>query len=131
VPHVDSFTRSYLEAALFSSESEDGFPLDDEFSISDLLVKECNKAVYDCTKFRNMLLQRGLDYEDDDGAKFWYARNGHGVSFMDDDDSEDAKKKQEIAHFFGETNLYSYRGKLHFYPLPARCTCSLLIRSSV
>jgi len=113
---VDRFTASYLEAALFSTESESGFPLDDEFSISDFLQSEANKAVYDCTKFRNMLLQRGIDFSDDEGATFWYARNGHGVTFMDSDTRAEAKTKQELAKLFGEVNLYAYRGKLHFYP---------------
>jgi hypothetical protein len=103
---------AYLEAALWSSTDEStpsgGEPMDKNYSISDITGEAKQKAEKDCDEFVEKAgeLLDGLDMEKV-GRDFWLTRNGHGAGFWDGDyEREVGEKLTDIAHDFGEVNLY-------------------------
>lgn len=51
--NLDSFTRAYIEAALWSSTTDDDTPMDRDYSVSDISVSTLAKMVADCAAFPN------------------------------------------------------------------------------
>src|SRR5687767_14180399 len=86
---LDTFTRSYLETALWSSTDEStpegGQPFDANYSIDDLHPDTVAQAVAECNQFQ----EQAGDMIDGDtrkgGHDFWLTRNGHGAGFWDGD----------------------------------------------
>ncbi len=88
---LDTFTRAYLECALWSSNDnaneQGGEPLDRNYSLSDLAPEAIASAVSDCAQFQadnaeNLTLSE-LSIERQ-GHNFWLNRNGHGSGFWDE-----------------------------------------------
>jgi hypothetical protein len=110
----DLFLRGYLDAALFTTDetppsgcdyveagrSDEMFPRLPEYFIE--------KAKADCARFEKenaALLEKAGDYWQN-GADFWYTRNGHGVGFLDRGYPDDiAEPLTDAAHKFGEHDL--------------------------
>jgi hypothetical protein len=131
VAQLDSFTRAYLETALWSSndESDDagGEPLDKNYGIEDFSADAISRAVSDCERFQaeqaNALASvervtvRG-EYTDSElaGHDFWLTRNGHGAGFWDGDWSEpEATRLTDASKAFGEVWIVvGDDGQLHF-----------------
>lgn len=104
-PALDTFTRHYLIAALWSSsvsnEEGTGEPLDNHFDIDDIGPNFVNSAISDCRDFQNwnraLLVQAYAFYDENGnsahpdagspeacaGHDFWLTRNGHGAGFWD------------------------------------------------
>jgi len=104
-PALDTFTRHYLIAALWSSRvmggADDGEPLDDYFGIDDIDEQTKAQAIEDCADFqksqRALLVQAYAFYDENGnsahadagspeacaGHDFWLTRNGHGTGFWD------------------------------------------------
>lgn len=114
---ADSFVRSYLETALWSSTM---MPEDSEvsdlsyemanFDPSDVSLETAIGAKRDCEAFQ-LANATDLELADDDTGRdahnFWLSRNGHGAGFFDRcDDIGD--RLQESARAFGEVNLYHF-----------------------
>lgn len=104
---LDTFTRSYLETALWSSTDEDGEPLDDDYTIDDFSDEFIKEAVADCEAFQED------NQEDIDGLSsraghdFWLTRNHHGAGFWDGDWEVVAGARLTVSsHAFGEVTLY-------------------------
>lgn len=114
-PALDTFTRAYLEAALWSSTDDDGTPLNRNYSISDIPAKELAKAVRDCKKFQREN-ERWIDGDSSQaGHDFWLTRNYHGSGFRDGHWPEVAERHlTDAAHAFGEVNPYVHRGRVYF-----------------
>jgi len=121
IARIGTFTRSYFETALWSSndESDDsgGEPLDKNYSIDDFAPETRDKMVADCkdfqTRFAGLLESSGLD-DEKAGHYFWLSRNGHGAGFFDDDLDE----LQTAAEGYGEFYLYvGDDGSIHGSPL--------------
>ncbi len=92
--------------------------------ISDLPLDALSKINADCSKFQTENAElldaaRALVPKTDEfkyanepltderlGQLFWYARNGHGVSFTDDGDAECLEKLQDAARPYGQVDLY-------------------------
>ncbi len=87
----DDFLRGYLDAALFTADAHPPSGQDyvssgraDEMfpSLPDYFIEQARK---DCAKFTvencSLLNQAGDPWQN--GADFWYTRNGHGVGFWD------------------------------------------------
>lgn len=107
---LDSFTRSYLETALWSStdnsDDQGGEPLDKNYTIEDLASEALAEAIKDCAAFQKANFELYSDSETA-GHDFWLTRNGHGCGFWDGDYPEpQASKLTEASKAYGEVNLY-------------------------
>lgn len=89
---MDSFTRQYIDTALWSSMDESdpetgGDPMDRNYDACDLAPETLEAMEADCERFRDLaddLLDEHPDPEI--GAHdFWLTRNGHGAGFWDGD----------------------------------------------
>lgn len=49
---LDTFTRQYLETALWSSNHDDGEPLDNDYGIEDIADEAIAQAMEDCQDFQ-------------------------------------------------------------------------------
>lgn len=131
IASLDSFTLSYIEAALWSSNDEStpqgGETLDRNFRIEDMTLVCLEIIKADCERFQSEnaralnladyshIRARGHDYKDSEfaGHDFWLTRNHHGVGFWDrglrlhlgDHLSNKANEYREV-------NLYVQRGKI-------------------
>ncbi len=96
--HVDElvwFVTSYIKTAFWSTDGDDGMPLEDSYEFADLAPETMLDVVRDCASFllinRNDILgyQGGRasprDAIEKAGHNFWLTRNGHGTGFWDDD----------------------------------------------
>ena len=87
----DSFTRAYLECALWSSTDNatesGGDPFDANYDASDIAPETLQRMAEDCAAFqednRDDLDACGLSLERQ-GSNFWLNRNGHGAGFWDE-----------------------------------------------
>ena len=133
------FLNGYLECALWSTNQDDGIPLDYNHDISDIHESSITKAENDCLKFLGQA-ERYLENVNDMsqvGHDFLLTRNRHGSGFWDREDYYDgckqdflsqwyrwqkknrnelpSQKLTEIAHSFGSCDLYvGDDGKLYF-----------------
>lgn len=106
VPRLDTFTRAYIECALWSSIDDDGEPLDTNYSLRDIDADTLAKMIRDCEAFQ----RENWDAIDTDlesaGHDFWLTRNGHGAGFWDGDWSEHGDELTERAKEYREYHLY-------------------------
>jgi hypothetical protein len=108
---MDSFTRSYLEAALWSSmddaDKRGGEPLDANYSPSDIAPDTLARIEADCRAFqRDNAADIGTEFERA-AHDFWLTRNRHGAGFWDGDWPTDAGERLTAAsHAAGEFELY-------------------------
>jgi hypothetical protein len=113
-PRLDSFTRAYIEAALWSStdnaDESGGEPLDKNYGPGDISDETMALMVEDCALFQeryaDLLSESGMDNEQA-GHDFWLSRNRHGTGFWDADqiDEEFQQPLQDAAESFGEFDL--------------------------
>ena len=114
---MDLNVKQYLETALWSTNDDAGEPLDSNYDLEDLSPEAVDKANEDWSNFikkaGSLLDNLSLS---DVAHDFWLTRNRHGAGFWDGDYSEETGKKlTEIAHSFGEIDLYvGDDGKLYF-----------------
>ena len=105
---LDSFTRSYIETALWSSmdnaDESGGEPLDANYSASDIDPETMAQMIADAYSFQErnaeLLSDSGLS-DKRAGFYFWLSRNGHGSGFFD----EDLDALQDAAKAYGEFDL--------------------------
>jgi hypothetical protein len=107
---LDSFTRAYLECALWASLDEDGESFDGLYSVDDIAPSAIQQAIADCSAFRETMAEQLELTEADDaqhGHDFWLTRNRHGAGFWDRGyPAEVGKALTDCAHSFGEANVY-------------------------
>lgn len=118
---LDTFTRAYIVTALWSSNDEDGNPLDRDHSHTDLHPEAIARMAEDCRKFQEDNADTltdaiatgdvvcGPDFEEYGraGHDFWLTRNGHGCGFWDGDWPEPyAQALTDAAEAFGGSDLY-------------------------
>lgn len=123
---LDAFTRAYIVAALWSSNDDNGNPLDDSFSIEDIHPDSLERMRADCASF---FLRNACFIEDEPaplssmkdsdryrsaGHDFWLTSAGHGSGFWDggwprQGDNLTAKSK----HYPVESLYVGDDGKLH------------------
>ncbi len=97
--HLDSFTRAYLECALWSSHDnadEDGReePLDRNYTLADIAPESVAQLAQECVQFQadneaDLSLVSSLCDSERAGHKFWLNRNRHGTGFWDEYYGED------------------------------------------
>ena len=106
---LNAFTRAYIEAALWSSTNDDGEPLDDQYSMSNIAPESLARMVADCTDFEaanaELLANAGDDAQN--GIDFWLTRNRHGAGFWDRGyPAEIGRTLTDMAHGYGSCDLY-------------------------
>jgi hypothetical protein len=116
-PTLDTFTRAYIEAALWSSNDEStpqgGEPLENNYGAEDIAEETLVQMVEDCRKFQaeNAPLLRGCTrrsaypIEAQAGHDFWLTRNGHGAGFWDGDWPETGGALTAASNKFGAVDL--------------------------
>lgn len=113
----DEFLRAYIETALWSSTYEkngqDCCPFDRDSGIEDLHPLTLFQMMEDCQTFQRFAWSEIKDNQSQAGHDFWLTRNRHGAGFWDGDwKDEVGKKLTALSHFFGETSLEIYEGKV-------------------
>lgn len=129
-PRLDTFTRAYIDAALWSStaygsrEEEEQDPADangDRSGRFDASFHDCNfgaadlspelraHVIADCTAFQSAHAEDIAADLAQAGHDFWLTRNGHGAGFWDGDWPQDVGKRlTDAAHAYGEEDWYAY-----------------------
>jgi len=109
---LDVFTRSYIEAALWSSCDDADTPLDESYSVDDIDPATLAAMIADCQAFQ---AEHWDDIADDltrAGHDFWLTRNHHGAGFWDGDWPDDGKRLTDASHAYGSVDLYVHDGKV-------------------
>ncbi len=117
---LDTFTKAYVEAALWSSTDSEGRPLDENYTVRDIAPGTLRTMVKDAEAFQ-AAARRGPGKHDIEGNlkraghDFWLTRNGHGAGFWDGGWPKIAGDRlTDLAHTFGEYPLYvGDDGKIH------------------
>ena len=118
IDSLDTFTTAYLECALWSSTDNTtesgGYPLDDNYGISDIEIKSLRAMVADCAAFQadNAKDLEGLN-SGYCGHDFWLSRNGHGAGFWDRGLGELGDRLHKATKPYGSCDLMVYRGKVY------------------
>lgn len=116
---LDTFTRAYLECALWASTGDDGLPLDREHSLADFAPSALEQAANECRAFQEAN-RADINTGDVDraGHDFWLTRCGHGVGFWDGDWEEAiGERLTEACKRAGNRDLYvGDDGALYFSP---------------
>jgi hypothetical protein len=114
---LDTFTKAYIEAALWSSRDESDEAQDRNYSIEDIARETIAKMKSDCEKFQtensellqedNLVYQTQYSVDELGGHDFWLTRNSHGSGFWDGGWQEPAASElTKAAKSFGEFDLY-------------------------
>lgn len=98
---LETFFQAYVAAALWSSQDDDGNPLDDNYDDSDIAPETLDAMRRDCVRFYEFAradihcngapessdTPGGTDHKQAAmaGHDFWLTRNGHGAGFWDGD----------------------------------------------
>ena len=113
---LDTFTRAYAEAALWSSLDENGTQLDEYLSLTEIAPETLEQMLEDCRDFceanAELLAQAGDDERN--GHDFWLTRNRHGAGFWDRGYGPAGDALTKAAHVYGSLYLYlGDDGKVH------------------
>lgn len=108
---MNQYTEYYFNTALWSSVDENGSPLDDKYSLTDLAPETIERAEKDIDAFIATIEKQGLDTSDHKVSQlmhdFWLTRNGHGAGFWDGDYEESlGEALTKLSETFGEIDLY-------------------------
>lgn len=112
---LDTFTRAYIECALWSSTDDDGEPLDTNYSLHDIAPESLGVVVRECEAFQEQYWDNVASDLERAGHDFWLTRNGHGAGFWDGDwPKTDGKILTDASCEYGVCDLYiGDDGKLH------------------
>ena len=121
-----NFINAYVTTLLWSTNDDEGEPMDSRFDISDLAQATRKQVEADAHKFYNAnhvainclgapVSKETHDCDSRAGHDFALTRNQHGAGFWDGDWPEPyASQLSDAADAFGEFNLYvGDDGKLH------------------
>lgn len=110
---LDSFTKAYIESALWSSTTDDDEPLDRNYDIDDIhhdtikeMAKDCKQFQFDNAKLLQQAYQNPAYTEANAGHDFWLTRNGHGAGFWDRGLGTVGKLLTDASKGYGEYDLY-------------------------
>ncbi len=106
---IDTFTRAYIECALWSSCDENDVPLDSSYGIEDMAPETLAGCIEDCAQFqannRADFAACGLS-DESAGHDFWLTRNGHGAGYWDRGLGAIGAILTDAAHVYGSVDLY-------------------------
>ena len=108
---IDTFTRAYVECALWSSTDEStpqgGEPMDQNYTITNIDPDTLAAMIQDCQKFQEENAADIAFERDRAGHDFWLTRTGHGSGVWDGDWPDDVGDRlTEASKKYGEFNLY-------------------------
>jgi len=103
--------NAYLVCALWSSNGENGEPLDEDYSIDGIAPNSIASAMADIDSFIEYCTEQGIDpfselTREQVGHDFWLTRNGHGAGFWDRGLGELGKKLSDAAKTSGSSDAY-------------------------
>lgn len=104
---LDSFTRAYIECALWSSTDDEGDPLD-SFDLDEIDPATLAGMVQDCANFQADERYQEISTAwttEQAGHDFWLTRNGHGAGFWDRG-LEHGDELSAMAKVYGSVDLY-------------------------
>jgi hypothetical protein len=93
----DTFTKAFVEAALWGTMGPDGRPLIDEFTEEDIDARTLQRMDAECYDFQ---LRHGMEIvgkEAQAGGDFWYTRAGLACGFWDGGWSKEVGEKLKAA----------------------------------
>ena len=103
---MDTFTRRYIEAALWSSTDDNGESLD-LYTVDDIAPETLAAMQEDCEAFQSEHADAITEDLGRAGHDFWLTRNRHGAGFLDGDWSKEVGKRlTEASHAYGGAYLY-------------------------
>jgi hypothetical protein len=104
---VALFVSGYVTCALWSSTDDNSDPLDSNYGHGDIAEDTMLDMLIDCHAFykkaKYLISEKSLTQA---GHDFWLTRNGHGAGFWDRGLGEVGDTLTDIAHKFGNTDLY-------------------------
>lgn len=118
---LDTFTRAYIEAALFAGLDEAGAPLNRHHTAESLAPETLQRCVADCAAFRAGLAGTAAGdaieaSERSAGHDFLLTRNNHGSGYWDGDWSGDVDNVlTAAAHAAGQIDFYVGDDGLIYY----------------
>ena len=106
---IDKVTRGYLGCALWSSDDDEGDPLDGKYDRFDFDDESVEKAKKDIRMFMDkatvFFMEDEISDPDHIGHDLWLTRNGHGAGFWDGD-YEQGKELSEICDEMGGADAF-------------------------
>lgn len=113
-PHdLSTFAKHYLICALWLSTYDDGKPMDQDYSLSDIAPETLKQAADDCSAFEGECDAILVNHESEHlwnaeqfGHDFWLSRNGHGTGFFDRGNDPVWDALQAAARVWGSVDLY-------------------------
>ena len=110
---LDTFTRAYVECALWSSLDDNETPLDANYGADDIAPDTLQTMIAECEQFQQQnrrIIAADLSRA---GFHFWLTRNHHGAGFWDGDYSprigrlltDRAQDFPEVYLYVGDDNL--------------------------
>lgn len=103
---MDTFTKAYIDCALWSTTGEDDLPLNRHYTRDDFDADSIAAMVADCKRFQE---ENADDIEADlasAGHDFWWARNRYGAGFWDGDWPYASDRLTEASKAYGDLWLY-------------------------
>lgn len=106
---LDSFTRAYVECALWSTCDTGGEPFDRNYDPDDIAPETLARMAEDCRQFQEDnaadLSESGLS-DSRAGHDFWLNRNGHGSGFWDEGNEPVFRRLSDASIAWGTFDLY-------------------------
>ena len=113
---MDDFTKAYMEAALWSSTTDTGEPLDSKHGMDDFAPETVEQMEADCKAFQeqnqgdlqeayNLYENKEWSKEAQAGHDFWLTRNRHGCGFWDRDLGIVGDRLTEASGKWGECHV--------------------------
>jgi hypothetical protein len=103
---MDTFTKSYIGTALWSSTDSSDHPLDCNYDTDDISPECMKQMIEDCRAFQETAGDMIAGREERAGHDFWLTRNGHGAGFWDGDWIQHGDKLTGISKTYGSVDLY-------------------------
>ena len=111
---MDTFTEAYVDCALWSTNDDNGEPLDDNYGYGDIDPDTLAEMAADCKRFQEENADDIATFEHPQycademaGHDFWLTRNGHGTGFWDGDWEEEVGNRLDKAcEAYTDYNLY-------------------------
>ncbi len=107
---LDEFTKGYIECAFWTGDEESGIPIMGLHDLSDDALKMMKLDCHDFQEHIDEILNSDKLRSSYDAAMaghdFWLTRNRHGAGFWDRGFGIVGEKLTEVAHCYGECDLY-------------------------
>ena len=108
---MNDITRAYVICALWSTNDDDGEPLDAVYGVDDLAPETVENITAEVADFVALIESENVDrsaWSDEQlGHDFWLTRNGHGAGFWDRGHGEPGEILTRLCKPYGTSDLYA------------------------